>query len=179
MFLSAFCRVVTAHTQLAHDVDVRPDAPSLDDYDDVPVEAFGAAMLRGMGWTDGGEVGLTNKAVNKPVAPVQRDGRQVLWVWGREGGEDYSLILLVLAMFCLECDICSSKPQHYRNPFHFEYQIIFLSLRAQGLGATHGKLHGKKAQKKFIKPGEVRAAPLNVIPLKAFQARVVQRWRVG
>lgn len=47
-----------------------------------------------------------------------------------------------------------------------------LHLILQGLGATHGKLHGKKAQKKFIKPGEVRAAPLNVIPLKAFQMRV-------
>lgn len=27
-----------------------PDEASLDDYDNVPVEEFGAALLRGMGW---------------------------------------------------------------------------------------------------------------------------------
>ena len=32
-----------------------------DDYDDVPVTAFGAAMLRGMGWREGEAIGLTNK----------------------------------------------------------------------------------------------------------------------
>ena len=34
---------------------------SVDDYDNVPVEAFGAAMLRGMGWEEGKPIGLTNK----------------------------------------------------------------------------------------------------------------------
>jgi hypothetical protein len=90
------------HTQLAHDVDVRPDAPSLDDYDDVPVEAFGAAMLRGMGWTDGGEVGLTNKAVNKPVAPVQRDGRQV-WGWWARGEK-----IIVSFLMSLSCSVLNA-----------------------------------------------------------------------
>ncbi|KAI9209669.1 DExH-box splicing factor binding site-domain-containing protein [Polychytrium aggregatum] len=40
-----------------HDVSLRPDDTSLDDYDDVPVEAFGDAMLRGMGWKEGKAVG--------------------------------------------------------------------------------------------------------------------------
>ena len=32
-----------------------------DDYEDIPVTSFGAAMLRGMGWKDGEAIGLTNK----------------------------------------------------------------------------------------------------------------------
>lgn len=36
-----------------HDVDTRPDGPSLNDYRSMPVEEFGAAMLRGMGWKEG------------------------------------------------------------------------------------------------------------------------------
>jgi hypothetical protein len=40
-----------------HDFANAPDAPSLDDYEAVPVEGFGAALLRGMGWKDGEELG--------------------------------------------------------------------------------------------------------------------------
>ncbi|RPA95213.1 hypothetical protein L873DRAFT_1792400 [Choiromyces venosus 120613-1] len=39
------------------DVASRPDVPTLDDYAAVPVEEFGAALLRGMGWREGMEVG--------------------------------------------------------------------------------------------------------------------------
>ena len=39
------------------DVASRPDVASLDDYAAVPVEEFGAAMLRGMGWKEGEAVG--------------------------------------------------------------------------------------------------------------------------
>lgn len=38
---------------LHHDVDTRPDEPTLHDYQSMPVEEFGAAMLRGMGWREG------------------------------------------------------------------------------------------------------------------------------
>lgn len=38
---------------LHHDVDTRPDEPTLHDYQSMPVEEFGAAMLRGMGWKEG------------------------------------------------------------------------------------------------------------------------------
>ena len=45
----------------------------------VPVEGFGEAMLRGMGWSEQcPEVGKTNRAVVKPVEPHVRDGRQGL-----------------------------------------------------------------------------------------------------
>jgi hypothetical protein len=39
------------------DVASRPDAASLKDYEAVPVEEFGAALLRGMGWKEGEAVG--------------------------------------------------------------------------------------------------------------------------
>ncbi|PWW79502.1 hypothetical protein C7212DRAFT_341783 [Tuber magnatum] len=39
------------------DVASRPDVPTLDDYAAVPVEEFGAALLRGMGWREGTELG--------------------------------------------------------------------------------------------------------------------------
>lgn len=44
---------------LGPDVKRLPDSSTLDDYTDMPVSEFGAAMLRGMGWTEGGK-GKTN-----------------------------------------------------------------------------------------------------------------------
>lgn len=42
------------------DVATRPDQASLDAYDAVPVEEFGAALLRGMGWKEGQAIGRAN-----------------------------------------------------------------------------------------------------------------------
>lgn len=54
-----------------HDVDSRPDEPSLKDYATMPVEEFGAAMLRGMGWQDGSGIGRDQKGpIHAPM--VQR-----------------------------------------------------------------------------------------------------------
>ena len=49
------------------DVASRPDVASLDDYAAVPVEEFGAAMLRGMGWREGEAVG--KRRAGAPAAP--------------------------------------------------------------------------------------------------------------
>ncbi|KAF8434136.1 DExH-box splicing factor binding site-domain-containing protein [Boletus edulis BED1] len=38
---------------LKQDVQELPDVATTDDYERVPISAFGAAMLRGMGWTEG------------------------------------------------------------------------------------------------------------------------------
>lgn len=38
---------------LAGEVSELPDAATVDDYERIPISAFGAAMLRGMGWTEG------------------------------------------------------------------------------------------------------------------------------
>jgi len=35
-----------------HDLSLRPDECTLEDYERVPIEDFGAAMLRGMGWKE-------------------------------------------------------------------------------------------------------------------------------
>ncbi|XP_051499937.1 LOW QUALITY PROTEIN: G-patch domain and KOW motifs-containing protein [Apus apus] len=48
--------------------DVIPQAqPGPQDYEAVPVEAFGLAMLRGMGWKQGEGIGRTFKQVVKPL----------------------------------------------------------------------------------------------------------------
>ncbi|EEH19158.1 hypothetical protein PABG_01477 [Paracoccidioides brasiliensis Pb03] len=65
------------------DVASRPDPASLADYSAVPVEEFGAALLRGMGWKDGepigkGKYGSSNAKPNgpglKPRIPARRPG---------------------------------------------------------------------------------------------------------
>ncbi|KAI9795357.1 MAG: hypothetical protein M1833_007205 [Piccolia ochrophora] len=51
------------------DVSSRPDSASFDDYAAVPVEEFGAALLRGMGWKEGDTIGKRREAAgasNKP-----------------------------------------------------------------------------------------------------------------
>ncbi|EEA22794.1 G-patch domain protein (Spp2), putative [Talaromyces marneffei ATCC 18224] len=60
------------------DVATRPDQASLDAYEAVPVEEFGAALLRGMGWKEGqaigrGDYGDTTAAKEARV-PARRPG---------------------------------------------------------------------------------------------------------
>jgi hypothetical protein len=43
-----------------------PEAPSLDAYEATPIEGFGAALLRGMGWKDGEEIGRNKDNAVKP-----------------------------------------------------------------------------------------------------------------
>lgn len=54
------------------DVSIRPIEPTLDDYDSVPVEAFGSALLRGMGWKAGDPIGGINKAITPIFEPQIR-----------------------------------------------------------------------------------------------------------
>lgn len=60
------------------DVASRPDSASLDAYSHIPVEEFGAALLRGMGWKEGESIGRgrygTSAAANKPRNPERRPG---------------------------------------------------------------------------------------------------------
>lgn len=46
---------------LRNDVDSRPEAPTLQEYSATPIEEFGAAMLRGMGWKEGQGVGRSRR----------------------------------------------------------------------------------------------------------------------
>jgi hypothetical protein len=54
------------------DVLTRPDSASLDDYARIPVEQFGAALLRGMGWKEGMAASKTRKGPVEPYVPTSR-----------------------------------------------------------------------------------------------------------
>ncbi|XP_064813308.1 G-patch domain and KOW motifs-containing protein-like isoform X1 [Oncorhynchus masou masou] len=48
-------------------VDLRPESSTEADYDSVPVEVYGLAMLKGMGWKTGEGIGRTFKQDVKPI----------------------------------------------------------------------------------------------------------------
>jgi hypothetical protein len=54
------------------DVLTRPDSATLDDYAQVPVEEFGAALLRGMGWKPGMAASRTRKGPTEAYVPNAR-----------------------------------------------------------------------------------------------------------
>jgi hypothetical protein len=56
------------------DVRNAPDAPTLDAYEATPIEGFGAALLRGMGWKDSEAVGKNGK----PTKPREVKRRPAL-----------------------------------------------------------------------------------------------------
>ncbi|CAH3149036.1 unnamed protein product [Pocillopora meandrina] len=54
------------------DIALRPEQSSMQDYEDMPVSSFGAAMLRGMGWKKGEAIGGTNKGFTEPIEYIPR-----------------------------------------------------------------------------------------------------------
>ncbi|KAG7519162.1 G-patch domain and KOW motifs-containing [Solea senegalensis] len=48
-------------------VDLRPESSTEADYDNIPVQAFGLAMLKGMGWNKAEGIGRTFKQDVKPI----------------------------------------------------------------------------------------------------------------
>ncbi|PWZ03799.1 hypothetical protein BCV70DRAFT_197991 [Testicularia cyperi] len=58
--------------QLHHDIDTRPEAPTLDDYAATPVEEFGMALLRGMGWKEGMGTGKDGRGIQRAPEPKKR-----------------------------------------------------------------------------------------------------------
>ncbi|KAG1809509.1 DExH-box splicing factor binding site-domain-containing protein [Suillus variegatus] len=64
---------------LQQDVADLPDVATIEDYARVPITAFGAAMLRGMGWVDGGAVTSSERAKkNALVEPYLPKSRPAL-----------------------------------------------------------------------------------------------------
>lgn len=57
-----------------YDLASRPDEADEEAYEDMPIEEFGTAMLRGMGWTPGTAIGLSNKGLVEPIEFVKRPG---------------------------------------------------------------------------------------------------------
>ncbi|KAJ5113329.1 hypothetical protein N7456_001863 [Penicillium angulare] len=76
------------------DVLSRPEPATLDQYNAIPVEEFGAALLRGMGWKDGQSVGRGNygssapvEKSNKPLVPPRRPGYLGIGAKDSSGGK--------------------------------------------------------------------------------------------
>ena len=55
-------------------VDIRPESSKLEDYNAVPIEQFGLAMLRGMGFKADEGVGKTKQKVNEIKVEVRPKG---------------------------------------------------------------------------------------------------------
>eukprot|EP00842_Homolaphlyctis_polyrhiza_P003709 jgi/Hompol1/4339/HPOL_003602-RA len=55
-----------------NDVSMRPSESTLEDYERIPVESFGDALLRGMGWSEGKGIGKGSKGPVTPVIPKPR-----------------------------------------------------------------------------------------------------------
>lgn len=56
------------------DVSLRPSEPDEADYDEIPIEQYGMAMLRGMGWKDGEGIGKHKKNVAPVIATLRPKG---------------------------------------------------------------------------------------------------------
>lgn len=54
------------------DIAMRPEESTMEDYEDMPVTSYGAAMLRGMGWKKGEAIGGTNKGLAEPIEYIPR-----------------------------------------------------------------------------------------------------------
>ncbi|KAI9809894.1 MAG: hypothetical protein M1825_000327 [Sarcosagium campestre] len=68
------------------DVSSRPDSASLADYAAVPVEEFGAALLRGMGWKEGDVIGKRKGTDSKPRVVARRPA--LLGIGAKETPDD-------------------------------------------------------------------------------------------
>ena len=58
-----------------YDLQMRPEESTLADYAAVPVEDFGQALLRGMGWEEGKGIGKGNTGLLAPIEYVPRQDR--------------------------------------------------------------------------------------------------------
>lgn len=72
------------------DVVTRPESATLDDYDRVPVEQFGAALLRGMGWKPGQAASRTRTGPVEPYLPPARPALLGIGAKEREALDDGS-----------------------------------------------------------------------------------------
>jgi G-patch domain len=70
------------------DIVTRPDSCTLDDYQRVPVEQFGIALLRGMGWAPGTGASRSGRGPTETFTPSQRPALLGLGAKEREAVDD-------------------------------------------------------------------------------------------
>ncbi|KAF8837716.1 hypothetical protein BDN67DRAFT_972567 [Paxillus ammoniavirescens] len=79
---------------LKQDVEELPDVATADDYARIPISAFGVAMLRGMGWTDGAVASKSKKGQKsgliEPYLPQARPALLGIGAKEREPDDDGS-----------------------------------------------------------------------------------------
>ncbi|OUM70204.1 hypothetical protein PIROE2DRAFT_56889 [Piromyces sp. E2] len=61
----------TETEKFRYDIQFRPEESTLEDYERIPIEEFGAAMLRGMGWEKGKAVGRNRNNKSAMVEPIE------------------------------------------------------------------------------------------------------------
>mmetsp|Transcript_12936 Transcript_12936/g.33363 ORF Transcript_12936/g.33363 Transcript_12936/m.33363 type:complete len:503 (-) Transcript_12936:516-2024(-) len=61
--------------QMKEDLERLPEQANMEAYEAMPIDKFGEAMLRGMGWRDGMNVGRNQSSVVQAVEYVARPGR--------------------------------------------------------------------------------------------------------
>ncbi|KAL8485459.1 hypothetical protein ACS0TY_027675 [Phlomoides rotata] len=72
--------------KLREDLENLPEEPGFDEYDDVPVEGFGAALLLGYGWKEGRGIGRNAKEDVKVSEVIRKAGRGGLGFTGELPG---------------------------------------------------------------------------------------------
>ena len=73
---------ISEEEALKRDTESRPDAPTMSDYANMPVEEFGAALLRGMGWKQG--MGAGKNRQGPTSAPEVKKRAALLGLGARE-----------------------------------------------------------------------------------------------
>ncbi|KAK5124064.1 hypothetical protein LTR85_002261 [Meristemomyces frigidus] len=125
------------------DFKTAPDMATLDDYARVPVEQFGAALLRGMGWKDGEGIGLNRgRKAEKTKVPERRPAllgigakeeaavAQEMGIWGKaakKGGEVkvYNPVLLrdkKTGQLFTEEELQKKRDQDEREKYEAEFE---------------------------------------------------------
>ncbi|KAI9254037.1 DExH-box splicing factor binding site-domain-containing protein [Sporodiniella umbellata] len=124
-------RVIPANETLSFrdDVEARPDETTVEDYEDMPVDEFGPALLRGMGWSEGEGIGKNRKNAPLP-APAPAKQREALLGLGAKP-ED------------LEKD-AKAKYKHRREAYQYKDTSLFKKISKR---SHDDEYHDKKSNR--------------------------------
>ncbi|KAF1815882.1 hypothetical protein P152DRAFT_390129 [Eremomyces bilateralis CBS 781.70] len=135
--------VDTEEEAFQRDYNHAPDMATLDEYAAVPVEEFGAALLRGMGWKDGDPIG--KRRGEQPKKPRVMERRPALLGIGAK--EDAAAGVELGSW---------GKPMKGRKKVEQVYTPVLLRNRVTGEQLTEEELKVKIEEQKKIQAGESR-----------------------
>ncbi len=111
---------------LQNDIDSRPEAPTLDDYAATPIDQFGMALLRGMGWKEGAGAGKGGRGPQQAAEPKKRAALLGLGAKERPVGAS--------GLPTASSSSASRKPRTDRR----DYKYVPV-MKAESSSATHGQ----------------------------------------